>query len=51
MMHVEVKDKLRVQEMYESLDFIDMFMYFHKTQDDYHLRKEAHKLKKKLQKL
>ena len=34
--HVELLDKLEKKEMYDKMDFIDIFMYNHHAQDKYY---------------
>ena len=49
--HVELLDKLEKKEMYDKMDFIDIFMYNHHAQDKYYRQQKYQKLKQKAEKL
>ena len=50
-LHVELIDKLEYKEMYDKMDFIDIFMLNHRAQDNYTKKMKKKKLDKRLKAL
>ena len=46
-MHVELLDKLEKKQMYDQMDFVDIFMYNHRAQDKYYRSRKYEKLRVK----